>query len=207
MQHKYSKIRQNYKQNTKNKINRAKKQNFKIIEGNNIDLLYGFFEESVFLKNGVSSQAKQTLKILFKILIEKDLTKLVYIQNSKGKIVSGIMLIKSESFYQKNNQNYSSTKWIYLFNAATKENSQKNESRRWFLDKFIQEKSNQEKEPIGNVSKILDFESAQEKEIARFNTSFGSEEKLFFVLDYNKLPFYVKQVQKIILLIKQFINK
>jgi len=213
LQHKYHKIRQDYKKDTKYRINQAQRQHFKIIESNDIDLLYDFFEESVFLENGISNQAKPILKTLFKILQEKDLAELYYIQNKKNEMVSGVLFVKSESFYQINKQDYSITKWIYLFNAA-KPTHKKDESRRWFLDKFIQEKSNQNiklnQNYFENQSKenniiyetLLDFESAQEKQVARFYASFGSEEKSFFVLDYNYLPFYIKIIQRIIQIIK-----
>jgi hypothetical protein len=211
LQHNYSNIRQNYKRDTKYRINQAQKQNFEAIqktENDDIDLLYDFFEESVFLENGISNQAKPTLKALFKILKEKDLAELYYIQNNKQEILSGILFVKSESFYQ----NTSITKWIYLFNA-TNPTTKRDESRRWFLDKFIQEKSYQEnKNNFENQSEkiiyetILDFESAQEKEVAHFYASFGSKEKSFFVIDYNKLPFYIKLIQKLIHLISQFIE-
>ncbi|WP_338762559.1 hypothetical protein WAF17_17855 [Bernardetia sp. ABR2-2B] len=210
LQHNYSKIRQSYKRDTKYRINQAQKQNFeaiKKIENDDIDLLYDFFEESVFLENGISNQAKTTLKKVFKILKEKTLAELYYIQNNKNEVLSGVLLAKSESFYQS----HFTTKWIYLFNAANPNNN-RDESRRWFLDKFIQEKSNkvnyferQSKEPIYET--ILDFESAQEKEVARFYASFGSKEMLFFVLDYNELPFYIQFAQKTIRLIKQFFHK
>lgn len=199
----YLKTRQNYKKDTKYRINQAQKQNFETLKGNDIDLVWQFFESTIFLENGISKQSEPTLKSLFKILKEKGLAELYYIQkkNNEGKreILSGILLIKSESFYQTNNQNHSIIKWIYLFNAA----KSKDESRRWFLDKFIQEKSKQEKDVI----QLLDFESAQEKEVARFYASFGSEEKLFFVVDYNALSFHVKIAQWIIRTIRQFINK
>ncbi len=204
LQQNYSKIRQNYKRDTKYRINQVQRQNFKIIESNDIDLLYDFFEESVLLENGISNQAKPILKNLFNILKEKGLAELAYIQNNKSEILSGVLFVKSESFCQINNQDNSITKWIYLFNAA-KPTHKRDESRRWFLDKFIQEKSNLNielnKNNFENQSKniiyetLLDFESAQEKQIARFYASFGSEEKSFFVLDYNHLPFYVKIVQ------------
>lgn len=218
LQQNYSTIRQNYKRDTKYRINQAQKQNFEAIkktENDDIDLLYDFFEESVFLKNGISNQAKPTLKALFKILKEKGLAELYYIKNKEQEIVSGIFFVKSESSYTINTQENSITKWIYLFNSTNKAANQKNkkdESRRWFLDKFIQEKSNQKnKNNFESQSKesiyetLLDFESAQEKEVARFYGSFGSEEKSFFVVNYNKLPFYIKSVQKIIRLIRQFI--
>jgi hypothetical protein len=216
LQQSYLKIRQDYKKDTKYRINQAQKQSFEVIqktEIDDIDLVFDFFEESVFLENGISKQAKPILKSLFKILKEKDLTELYYIQNNENEILSGILFVKSESVYQINNQNYSTTKWIYLFNAANP-NYKKDESRRWFLDKFIQEKNrllninnfeNQSKEIIYET--ILDFESAQEKQVARFYSSFGSEEKAFFVVDYNELPFYVKIIQKTISLIRQFINE
>lgn len=220
LQQSYSTIRQNYKKDTKYRINQAQKQNFEIIQKTEIDdinLLYQFFEQSVFLENGISNQAKPILKALFKILKEKNLAELYYIQNPNSKqdneIVSGILFVKNESFYQINNQNISTTKWIYLFNAANP-TIKKDESRRWFLDKFIQEKSNklntdnfENQSNETNLIQILDFESAQEKEVVRFYASFGSEEKSFFVVDYNNLPFYIKSSQKIIHLIKQFINR
>ncbi len=136
--------------------------------------------------------------------------------------MSGILFVKNNSFYQQNNQNYFTTKWIYLFNAAKNQNGNRDESRRWFLDKFIQEKSNQnikdnnqnnfEIQSKSNnqntvYETILDFESAQETEVARFYSSFGSQEKPFFVIDYNNLPFYIKTIQNVIHLIKQFIHK
>lgn len=217
LQHNYATIRQNYKRDTKYRINQAQKQNFEVIqrtENDDVDLVWQFFEDTIFLENGISNQAKSTLKALFKILKEKDLAKLYYIQNSKNEIVSGILFVKSEAFYQINKQDYSVVKWIYLFNAA----KAKDESRRWFLDKFIQEKSNQENSKVNinnfeNQSKnriyetILDFESAQEKEVARFYGSFGSEEKSFFVVNYNNLSFYIKSSQRIIRVISQFISK
>ena len=213
LQHNYFSIRQNYKKDTKYRINQAQKQNFEIIrktEIDDIDLLYTFFEESVFLENGISKQAKPILKVLFKILKEKKLAELYYTQNQdkegKQTIRSGILFVKNESIYQVDNQNYSTTKWIYLFNATNNSAKTKDESRRWFLDKFIQEKINNFNEKK-NVIQILDFESAQEKEVARFYSSFGSEEKSFFVVDYNKLPFYIKSSQKIIHLIKQLIKR
>lgn len=213
LQQNYSAIRQNYKRDTKYRINQAQKQNFEVIKKTNnedINLLYDFFEETVFLENGISNQAKPTLKALFKTLKEKDLAELYYIKNEKQEILSGILFAKSESFYH----NISTTKWIYLFNAANPIHK-KDESRRWFLDKFIQEKSCKEKNNKNNFENqskktiyetVLDFESAQEKEVARFYASFGSEEKMFFVVDYNKLPFYIKLVQKSIQLISQFIK-
>lgn len=206
LQHNYLKIRQNYKRDTKYRINQAQKQNFEILNGNNIDLMWQFFEESVFLENGISKQAQPILKSLFNILKEKELAELFYIQNNKNESVSGVLFIKSQSVYRDN----FITKWIYLFNAAKKND----ESRRWFLDKFIQEKIKEEFEnSFENQSKnvayetILDFESAQEKQVARFYASFGSEEKPFFVVDYNKLPFYIKTSQKTIRLISQFIKR
>ncbi|WP_338814406.1 hypothetical protein V9L05_03580 [Bernardetia sp. Wsw4-3y2] len=212
VQQNYLKIRQNYKRDTKYRINQAQKQNFKIIKKtkvDDIDLVWQFFEESVFLENGISNQAKPVLKKLFHILKEKELAELVYIQNNEKEIVSGVLLVKSKSLYQEN----SITKWIYLFNAA-KPTYKRDESRRWFLDRFIQEKSNQEECFLNENNfdiqskyitheTILDFESAQEKEVARFYASFGSEEKTFFVVDYNELPFYIKLAQEII----QFINR
>ncbi len=208
LQQNYSIIRQNYKKDTKYRINQAQKQNFESIqktEIDDIDLVYKFFEESVFLENGISNQAKPILKSLFKILKDKNLAELYYIQNNKQEILSGILVVKNESVYQVDNQNYFTTKWIYLFNAANPK-YQKDESRRWFLDKFIQKKSNLESQSNNNLIQILDFESAQEKEVARFYSSFGSEEKPFFVLDYNELPFYIKSSQKTIRIIRQFIK-
>ena len=217
LQHSYKKLRQNYKRDTKYRINQAQKQNFKILESNNIDLLYDFFEKSVFLENGISKEAKPTLKALYQILKEKEMAKLYYIQNRESETVSGLLFVKSNSFYQRNNRNYSNTKWIYLFNAAKRNVNQRNESRRWFLDKFIKESSRKKKNSdqeiknnFENQSKgiiyetVLDFESAQETEVARFYESFGSEEKLFFVISYNKLPFFIKISQKIVRLISQF---
>lgn len=209
LQQNYLKIRQNYNRNTKHKINQSQKQNFEVLKGNNIDLVYTFFEKNVFLENGISNQAKPILKALFKILKGKGLAELYYIQNNKQEILSGILFAKSESSYKTNaqvsNQNHSVKKWIYLFNAANS-NNKKNESRRWFLDKFIQEKSNPESQSTNNSIQILDFESAQAKEVARFDASFGSEEKSFFIVDYDKLPFYIKIVQKASHLIIQSIK-
>ena len=202
LQQHYSIIRQNYKKDTKYRINQAQKQDFEIIqktEIDDIDLVFDFFEESIFLENGISNEAKPILKALFKILKEKELAELYYIQNNENEILSGILFTKSDSFYK----NILTSKWIYLFNAVHLK-YQKNESRRWFLDKFIQEKSSQS---TTNSIQILDFESAQEKEIARFYASFGSEEKSFFVVDYNELSFYIKTIQKIKHLIRQFINE
>ncbi|WP_375559331.1 hypothetical protein ACE193_16540 [Bernardetia sp. OM2101] len=213
LQHNYLKIRQNYKRDTKYRINQAQKQNFESIkktENDDIDLLYDFFEESVFLENGISNQAKPTLKALFKILKEKDLAELYYIKNKEQEIVSGIFFVKSESSYTINTQESSITKWIYLFNSTNKAANPKNkkdESRRWFLDKFIQEKIITNNFDIQSkditYETILDFESAQEKEVARFYRSFGSEEKSFFVVDYNQLPVYIKFSQEIIQFIKR----
>ncbi|AFM03713.1 hypothetical protein Fleli_1279 [Bernardetia litoralis DSM 6794] len=211
LQQNYATIRQSYKKDTKYRINQAQKKSFESIqktEIDDIDLLWQFFEKSVFLENGISKQAKPTLKNLFKILKEKNLVELYYIQNLDKEILSGVLFAKSEAFYNNN----SITKWIYLFNAANP-NNRRDESRRWFLDTFIQEKSNQEYTNIiinnfENQSKnsayetILDFESAQEKEVARFYASFGSEEKLFFVVDYNSLSNFFKRIQKIIQFIK-----
>ncbi len=213
----YSQIRQDYKKDTKYRINQAQKQNFEAVrktQNDDIDLVFDFFEKNVSLKNGISSQAKQTLKTLFKILKERGLTELFYIKNNQNEIVSGVFFVKSEMFYQENNQNYCTTKWIYLFNAAKKKENQKDESRRWFLDKFIQEKrsliivNNFEKQSKSTTYEtVLDFESAQEKSVVRFYESFGSKEKPFFVVDYNKLPFYTKAIQYLIRIIRQFISK
>lgn len=203
LQGNYEKIRQGYKKDTKYRINQAKRENFEIIKSTNIDLLYDFFEKSVVLENGISSEARPILKKVFNILKKRNLAELYYIKNQEKEIVSGILFVKSQSLH--------STKWIYLFNAANPSMKERNESRRWFLDKFIQEKNNEVNKNNFDIqsndvsffpSIVLDFESAQELEVARFYASFGSEAQSFFVLNYNRLSFYIRHIQKIIQFIK-----
>lgn len=222
LQQNYATIHQNYKRDTKYRIKQGEKQNFEVLKSKDITLLWQFFEQTVFLEKGISNQAQKMLASLFAILQEKKVAELVYIQNPNKEILSGILMVKSQA-------NYATTfvtKWIYLFNAAKKSaTNQKDESRRWFLDKFIQEKSengyeksvnnfeNQSESQNKDIFKqiastvLLDFESAQEKQVARFYESFGSEAKPFLVLDYNRLPFYMRVIQKIKHLIRQFFKR
>ncbi|WP_291723787.1 hypothetical protein [Bernardetia sp.] len=197
----YAQIRQKYSRDTKYRINQAQKQNFEVLESSDIDLLYTFFERSVFLEDGISKEAKPILKNLFDVLNNKNMTTLCYVRNQNKEILSGVLFVKDKTIYQ----NKTIIKWIYLFNAANTNIKERNESRRWFLDKFIRENSYQ-KDNFGsekvNKENILDFESAQEPKVARFYASFGSEEKVFYVLNYNNLSAFIKIAQRIVQFIK-----
>ncbi len=83
LQHNYTKIRQNYKRDTKYRINQTQKQNFEVLKSSDVDLLYSFFEENVSLENGIFETSKINFKSSFQNFARKKLSRISLYKESK----------------------------------------------------------------------------------------------------------------------------
>lgn len=190
----YTQIHKHYRRDTRYRLRKIPPKKFSLTKGQNVADLWDLFQKYTIPKMNiaVSPLAASLLEKIYTALEQRQLSELFFIHTDS--IRSGVLIAKSQTAH--------TTTWIYLFNAAT--NTPKDESRRWFLDFFIKNKSeNQSKK---NKKNFFDFESAQEKQVADFYASFGSEKKEFIILKYNRLPYWVQFIQGKIWKIKQLLK-
>lgn len=79
-------------------------------------------------------------------------------------------------------------KYIFLFSATNKE-SKKYAGMSLLIDRFIHQHATEQF--------VLDFEGSDDKNLARFYKSFGSEEKYYFQIKQNKLSPLLKQGMRV----------
>jgi len=173
----YSEIYQSYHRDRKMNLKRAKKFHQQVIEDQNIEPLIQMFQENTEhkIQGGVNPLAYSFLRQIHEKLQDQKQVRLFYTKTNLGEITSGIML----AFHQN--------QLIYLFNAG-KQLHRKSNGRTLILDQIFQE--------YAQSDKVFDFESPNVPAIAYFYQSFGAISQPFYRLHYNRLPFWIRTLQR-----------
>jgi len=173
----YPEIYQNYHRDRKMNLKRAKKVSQQIIENQDIELLIRIFQENTEhkIQGGVNPSAYSFLQQIYEELQSRKQVRLFYTKTNLGEITSGVMLASHQN------------QLIYLFNAG-KQAYRKSNGRTLILDQIFQE--------YAQSDKVFDFESPNVPAIAYFYQSFGAISQSFYRLHYNRLPFWIRTVQR-----------
>ncbi len=172
----YSAIKDNYSQDRKKNLKRANKVNWKITEQKDIVPLINLFRNyhAQRIQGGVSEKAYELLKSLYTELQERGLAKVLY-AGSESETHAGVMLVEEGN------------KVIYLFNAADPTGRKQN-ARTYLLDQYLRDNADRER--------VFDFESPYVPGIADYYRSFGADEKEFYSIRKNRLPFPLQEIQE-----------
>lgn len=163
----YQHIFQNYTNDRKLNLRRAKEANWIIADSTDPETLLALFRanHATEINGGVAHWAYLILRSLIKELGQRKLITLRYALQG-GKIEAGVLFVQE------------GRRIIYLFNAASKAGRQGN-ARTLLLDQLIQEKAGQ--------LLVLDFESPAKQTIRAFYQSFGANKEVFWQMSWNHL--------------------
>ncbi|MEM6298193.1 MAG: hypothetical protein AAF740_05830 [Bacteroidota bacterium] len=175
----YAALLANYRLDRRHRLRQVLRDPPRVIQVNDPEPLLRMFQASVAnkIQGGVPEQFYTIFRALFhQISAQKIENQLCYTLDEQGNPEAGIWLVT----WQRHT--------IYLFNAAY-DHARKKNGRTFMLDQFIQRHA--------NTPMILDFESAQAREVADFYASFGAKPYTFWKWYYNALPFWVNIPKRI----------
>nr|WP_304608550.1 GNAT family N-acetyltransferase [Pontibacter anaerobius] len=180
----YGQLWKGYTRDRKYNLNKARRENLRLIQSQDIEPLIRLFRQNIEHKvyGGVDEAAYDMLHRLYTACVEKSVAELVYTLDELGRVVAGGLFLYYGGYI------------IYIFNAADASGRKRN-GRTLILDHIIQQNA--------NTDQILDFESPMIESIAGFYQSFGSVPVPFFEWEYNLLPQplrLLKQVRRQVLL-------
>ncbi len=158
----------------KYEINKAKKNNVKIIEGDNIEKFLNLYEKT-FLKQGLRTPLnKDFIKEMFEILSKDNKARLYYAKTSEGHIISGSIVV------------WDSKRAYYLLSASEPgENIGANYFLLWHI--------------ITDMSKLLDkidLVGANIPSVARFKRKIATRLVPYYTVEKYS-PFYVEYLHKV----------
>ena len=175
----YQQLKQHYTRDRKLNLKRALRAGLTLRQHDNLEPLIQFFRSETVGKiyGGVSEEAYNLLRQLYKEARKRGLAQLYYTEDADGLKNSGCL------FWVWRNR------IVYIFNAAAAHGRRQN-GRTLILDHIIQKYAAQEF--------ILDFESPddQEPDIVSFYRSFGAQTMPLPVLKYNRLPKSIKLLRE-----------
>ncbi|WP_299761068.1 GNAT family N-acetyltransferase [uncultured Pontibacter sp.] len=174
----YQQLWKGYTRDRKYNLNKARREDLRLIQSNDIEPLIRLFRQNIAHKvyGGVDAAAYDMLRDLYTACVEKVKTELIYTLAKDGSITAGGLFLHYGGYI------------IYVFNAADA-SGRKTNARTLILDDIIRRNANTEQ--------VLDFESPMIQNIAGFYQSFGSEPTPFFEWKYNQLPLPLKLLKKI----------
>jgi hypothetical protein len=164
-----------YNHDRKTNLRKANNHPWKMISSENTELLVQLFRHNhqQQIQGGVSDSA---YKLLGRLAHESACRKAlrIYYAELEEEIHAGIMVLQWKGT------------GIYIFNAADAV-GRKGNARTWLLNRYFTEKK-------GSI-RYFDFETPPLPSIAQFYASFGAEERVFYAIQKNKLPFPLRQLQ------------
>ena len=163
---KYPQIKANYSADRKNNLAKGQKENWQIIDSQDIEPLIGIFKthHAHLMHNGVPDRAYAILRGLYAAAKNQNAARLCYSLQA-GKTEAGAL------FWQ------SGQRIIYIFNAATARGRAGN-ARTVILDEMFQKMSGQ--------NLIFDFESPPKPSVAEFYRSFGAMPEHYVSLRHSR---------------------
>ncbi|MBU1820623.1 MAG: GNAT family N-acetyltransferase [Bacteroidetes bacterium] len=168
-------IREGYSNDRKNNLRKAGSYAWEVISSEDVEPLIGLFcqNHQQQIPGGVAGSAYDLLRRLSKVLASKKVLRVYYAQLNE-ELRAGIMLLEHKGT------------GIYIFNAADTL-GRKGNARTWLLHRYFAEK--------GSSLRYFDFETPPMATIAQFYASFGPQERIFYAIQKNKLPFPLRQLQ------------
>lgn len=163
----YEIVQSNYAQNLKRNLKKAAAAILEIVENVDVSELIKIFREN---RGAEISKLKDENYAVLSCLIEeanKRNAALVLGVKHKSKLCAGAVFFKSNS------------KWIFIF-SATNTIARETAAMPFLIDYFIRKNS--------NSNSLLDFEGANNEQLARFYKGFGAEEKTYLQIRRNNLP-------------------
>jgi len=184
----YEQLRKGYTQDLRKNLKRAEKMGWEITEQHDPETLFSLFEHnhSFRVEGGVARKAYEMLRRLIRELEARGLMRLRYaVHNS---VACAGMLLLTEAGRGD----------IYIFNAAN-ESGRRGNARALLLDRRFRE--------AAGTTGYFDFESPEVPSIQQFYRKFGAEPVSYFRIRYNRLPFPVRQIQRLRLKLMRYCNR
>jgi hypothetical protein len=180
----YATLHQRYSADRRTNLRRAERDctpgNGWIIRiGTDIDPLLQLFRDyhAQGVDGGVAPRAYDQLRLLVKVLQSRGLATIYYAERH-GQPEAGALFVEFGG------------RIVYLFNAASPSGRQAN-ARTRLLDGLIRERA-------GEPGLLFDFESPAVPEIARFYASFGARPEPFWLVQYSRLTWPERVVQRLL---------
>ncbi len=168
----FEKINENYSENLRRNIKKAKHSEINISKKNLFKDVIELFRQNRGLKiNNISNSHYKTLLTLLEKAESKNKLDCRRMINTNGKLIAGVIFLKSKHSY------------ILLFSATDNE-AKETGAMSLLIDSFIQDHS---KEDV-----FLDFEGSMDANLARFYKSFGSKEIVYLQILKNDLPIIIR---------------
>ena len=167
----YNTICQNYKNNTKRNVKRAKHEKILVVNSLSTEDYFNNFES----KYPIPKSALQQLKKLMTYAISNGIGEIYGAYSSNSILCAAVFFLRSGN------------RVVYL-NAFSTDLGRKNRSMYAIIDKFIFENS--------KTDLFLDFEGSNKQGLARFYAGFGAEIENYYHIYSNKLPYVLKAFKK-----------
>lgn len=173
----YEKLKQQYSNNLIRNISKAEKHNLWLNQRIDLQFAIEFFKNNIGnktpeIKKNHYKQLEKSLRFAF----NKGLAFAIGVTNENSEIIACNIFL------------YSHNKLINLLPSSNEEGKDK-QAMAFLIDQIIQKYC--EKDDV-----ILDFEGSNIEGIARFYASFGAENKPYFNMRYNNLPWLLKLFKK-----------
>ena len=175
LENKNGKIEQVYTQDRKTNLRKAGNYPWKLISSEDAEPLIRLFRQhhEQQIQGGVADSAYAILRRIDRELASRKARRILYAELDE-EIHAGIMVLEWRGV------------GIYIFNAANAKGRNGN-ARTWLLHRHFVEK--------GGSLRYFDFETPPLASIAQFYASFGAQERAFYTIQKNKLPFPFRQLQ------------
>lgn len=178
----YNKLLKAFSTNTIRNIAKARKSNvYTTSSGHPEDIIQVFRNNRGRQIKTFTESDYTTLKHLIYKGISKGVVQIYSAYSSQNELCAGLVFFRSHS------------KVVFLFSGATPL-SRSNGAMFLLFDHFIRDHAGQ--------NLVLDFEGSSDSNLARFYRGFGSKECVFLRTKLNRLPFWLKPLPEIYLLLK-----
>ncbi len=161
-------LRNNYSDNLKRNLKKAKLAIQKIESGNELRAITEIFrlERGADIAQLGDKEYDLLERIVGQAYIRKEI-EILYTRNQAGEVTAGAVFL------------YSHTSYIFLFSATSKE-ARESGSMSLIIDHFIEKHQSQDK--------VLDFEGSMNDDLSRYYRSYGSQEIVYLQIIRNTLP-------------------
>ncbi len=171
----YEEIYSNYKNDLKQNLKKAIKENLVYTANNNIDEAIDLYKD--FYSNrmkGLSAKDYSNFKMLCLLFHQTNNCLLRQIVNNKNELLAVALLLKDENR-------------IYNLANSTTAAGRNTEANHFLIDSILKE--------FANTNLIFDFEGSDLPGVKTFYQKFGAVDEPYFHWHFNKLPWWIKWVK------------
>jgi hypothetical protein len=179
----HASLKASYSKNTLRNLKKAEKNGvFVTTHGSPDDIIRLFRHHRGRHLSSYSDYDYQLLKHLIYAGLHRGLVCIYSAYSAQNSLCAGLVFFRSHD------------KYIFLFSGSDQV-AKENGAMFMLVDSFIRDHAGQ--------AMILDFEGSVDPNLARFYRGFGSKECVFLQVEINRLPFLIKSMSDIYLLIKR----